>query len=863
MTAQRVEGLGAVVGHYADRLGGPNASLPRGIARGTDELVSDGHVRQGSDVLARAVNRFGTIGLQTRRRTVERLLADDGVTYGGSLPGRPARPWLLDPLPLVLDAAEWATLESGLEQRARLFEAVLDDLSGPRRLLVERILPAEVVAGHPGFLPPTHGVRQPGGRALPLVAIDLARATDGRWVVIADRTQAPSGAGYAMANRRIVARALEPVHRHVPLRRLRGWFDTMQIALQNAAPSDVDDVPRVVLLTPGPASETSYDQGLLSTLLGHPLAQSDDLVTRGGRLWLRTTGRLEAVDVVLRRVDAAWSDPLDLLSESRLGVPGLVAAARRGTVSIVNPLRASVLENPGLIPFLGDISRALIDEEPALESPQTWWCGDPTALSHVLSGLSRLLVKPIARTASGAPLVGWRLDAAQLDELRDRIRTEPWAWTAQDPVVPSTAPIVTPLGLEPRNVVLRTFGVALGPGYHFLPGGLARAASAPDAFTVTNSAGATSKDVWVLEPEDGVPAPRIDLAELARARALAPDASLPGLTPRAASNLYWMGRYAERAEFASRLLIVADNVVEDHARRPDTPGHAAMRGILAALTEVTSVRPGFSGQDAEARLADPLPHLLRLLVDADTPGTVAHSARRAAESAVEVRELLSFDTAGVLSRLSRTLVEARELGADAPIQQLAARTLESLLALSGLSAESLFRDPTWAFLDAGRRMERAQTTLRLLRSALGVARPPVAEAQVAEAVLRVGDSLITHRRRQAAGVGPVRPAPATLVLLIRDASNPRSVAFQLERFRDTLAHAPSPALSDATREVLGRVRKLEPETWAGDDRSGLVFELASLEDALRELSDALVATHFVTQAPQIGFAVNELSLGEA
>lgn len=856
MTAEALDGSNTLASAYAGKLATPNRSLPWGTPRGADEFIRDGAVRAGSDPIAEALTRYGTIGLQTRRRTVERLVADDGITYGGSHGDQSARPWLLDPLPLVLGADEWARLERGLDQRARLLDALFTDLIGPRRVLTERLLPGELIAGHAGFLPPAHGIVLPGARKLPMVATDLARTPGGDWMVVSDRTQAPSGAGYAMANRRIISRAMESIHRRTHLRRLRGWFDLFQAALQDAAPPDVEDLPRVVLLSPGPGSETAFDQGLLATLLGHPVVESDDLVMRDGRLWLRTMGRLETVDVVLRRVDANWTDSLDLLAESRLGVPGLVASARRGAVSIVNPLRAAVLENPGLLPFQDALARVLIGEDLLLDVPHTWWCGDPAQRDHVLSRLGGLVLKPINRGRTDGQILGWLASEAALDDLRRRITAEPWAWTAQEPLAKSTAPVVTPLGLEPRNVVLRTFGVAVGGQYHFLPGGLARVGTSSDAFSVTNVSGAASKDVWVLDTEEAASA-RIDVATTARARVLAGDAPLPSLTPRTASNLYWMGRYAERAELGARLLMVVDNLVEDHLRRPETAGHAAMRALLEAVTEVTMVRPGFTGPGSDAHLADPIPRLEALLVDPALPGSVAHNAARATASALASRELLSLDTPSVLSRLGRVLAEVRR-EETVPVQLTSARVLDSLLALAGLSAESLVRDDTWAFLDSGRRMERAQNILRLLRHTIALVRSPVAEAQVVESVLRVGDSLITYRRRMAAGVGSSNPTIAALSLLLSDEANPRSLAFQLDALRDALALTPDPRVTARLASLRHRLHALDIAALSAGLRVELAHELAALEALLRDLSDEIEAAHFTHQAPQSSFAVAEL-----
>ncbi len=798
--------------------------------------------------LQATIDELGTPGLLARLHAVRRLVQDDGITFGGGQPDAVPRPWEVDPLPLVIDAAEWARLEAQLKQRARLLDALLVDLYGRRRVLSERVVPAEVVLGHPGFVAAADGVRLPTKRQLPLVATDLARQPDGSWTVLADRPQAPAGAGYAMANRRIVARAMDKLHRHTRLRHLRGFFDLMQVALLDAAPP-VDGPPHVVLLTPGPGSDTAYDQALLSTLLGFPLAQSDDLLTRAGRLWMRTTGRLQAVDVVLRQVDAAWSDSLDLRPESRLGVPGLAAAARRGTLSVVNPLGAGVLENPGLVPYLDAVSRRLLGEPLVLESPPTWWCGEPASRAHVLSRLESLVVKPVSREA-GPPIAGWELDAAARDGLRRRIDASGWSWTAQEPLATSTAPVVTSTGIEQRSLVLRTFAMALGAEHHVMPGGLARVA-APGQWAVNNRTGSLSKDVWVLESAAvPVPAP-LDVAALARTRITLADAPSPGLPPRAAAHLYRLGRNLERAEGSARLLMMADNLLEDHLQRPGTPGHAAMHAVLQAVP----------GTDLDGRLDHPLGHLRAMLVDPRLPGSVAHSSRLAGAASSEVRELLSQDTFSIVSRLARTLREARAEGDQMLVQPVASKVLESLLALAGLSAESLVRDPTWAFVDAGRRVERALATVGLLRVTLAVVRPPVVESLLTDSVLRVGDSLITYRRRTVAGVGPATPVVAATHILLDDPGNPRSVLFGVERLVKVLAHAPSVRVTNAVRELLTTLRNLDLEDLCAEPRTGLVDVLADLDARLRALADTIERVHFLKQTPQRSFAVAELTRG--
>ncbi|HET9654323.1 MAG TPA: circularly permuted type 2 ATP-grasp protein, partial [Kineosporiaceae bacterium] len=542
-----------------------------------DELLApDGAARCGSRPLADGIARLGSAGLLTRRDLVRDLLDDDGVTYGS----RPCR-WEVDPLPVVLPADEWQALADGIAQRAELLDLLLADLYGPRTVLSNGLLPPAVVFGHEGFLREADQVRLPGPRQLLLAGADLGRGADGRWRVFGHRTQAPSGAGYAMADRRVVSRVLPGLHRDLRPARLRTFFHALRAALEEAAPA-AEQAPRVVLLTPGPTAETAFDQAFLATLFGYPLVEGRDLSVRDGRVWLRSPGRPEPVDVVLRLVDPGLADPLDLRQDSRLGVAGLLEAARQGTVSVVNPFGAAVLENPGLVPYLPDLCRALLGTDPLLEDAATYWCGEDLSRRHVLARLGELVIRPIARGEGTGRRFGWELSDAERDRLRRRIEAEPWRWCGQEPLPLGTAPVVTSAGLQPRRMVLRTFAVAAGDGYQVMSGGLARVA-AGDGLLACGPAGAVAKDVWVQagEPSADTPARARPVTGAAAAGgAPATGGPLPSPTPRAAEDLFWLGRYAERAEDTVRLLRVVAELAEDHALRPGTPGAAALRVLL-------------------------------------------------------------------------------------------------------------------------------------------------------------------------------------------------------------------------------------------------------------------------------------------
>lgn len=789
-----------------------------------------------------------------RRRTdaVARLVEDDGIVVGTDADGQP-RHLTVDPLPHVIEAPEWAALERGLAQRARLLDLVLADLYGPRILVARGLLPPEIVVGHPGFLAAAAGIATRHG--LVVTAADLGRDAEGRWRVLADRTQRPLGAGYAMAVRRVTARALAPVHRATPLRRLRGYFDALRGSLLELAAATTE-APRVVMLRSAELEPSAFDEMFAATLLGFPVVVAEDLALRGGRVWLTTTDRDEPVDVLVRRVDAVRADPLDLAAGSDVGIPGLVEATRRGLVTVVNPVGAGVLESPALAAFLPAITRALLDEDLLLPSARTWWCGDEQGRRHAAAHLDDLVLAPLAPSAAHGRVFTAGLTGAARADLWARVEAEPWAWSAQEVLPPWLADVVTDTGTAPRAGLLRTFTLSGADGTTVMPGGLARFAPSDADARVPALATAVAKDVWVLE-DAALPAGRAEGgasdAERARVLVAAPAASGPvPLPPRAAEDLYWFGRYAERAESTARLVLVADDLVEDHLTRPGTAGHDAMRVLLAAIDAVTAGQR-YRGANGSAHrpyahtAADAVGHLRDLVFDAEHRGSVRYSARRANGAASRVRELLSFDTWLVLSRLQRTLAPASAAEDDLPTTL--STIIESCLALAGISAEGLVRDASWAFHDAGRRVERAQESVRLLRRTVAVDLPPAVAQLVLEASLRARESLLSYRRRRAEG-GPHRePLAVALELLLLDETNPRSVAHQLARLHDDLRHAPSPEAAAALRTPSLQLAAADASALAAD-AAALASFLADLEGELRTLSATLDATCFRHRAPQ-------------
>ncbi len=826
-----------------------------------DEMVApDGHLRDHWGRVGATLAELGSDQLHQRRSEAQRLLDVDGVTYNvfdGDAAG--PRRWDLDPLPLVVAPDEWAAVEAGVIERSELFNLILTDLYGPRDLIRHGVLPPEVVFAHPGFLRACDGVGLPGAHQLFTLAVDIGRDPAGQPWVLSDRAQAPSGAGYALENRVVVSRVFPSLYRDAEVHRLAPFFRSLRSSLQAVAPPGVDNT-RIVVLTPGPWSETAFEHAFLASYLGYPLVQGSDLVVRDQKVWMRSLGRNEPVHVILRRVDDSWCDPLELRPESQLGVAGLVESARLGNVSVVNTLGSGVLENAALLPFLPAISKALLGHELRMPSVPTYWCGDEQSRRHVTARLDQLVIKPIGRGAGDASAFGWELSSQQRDALVARIEAHPHTWIGQEPLALGTVPTLTDNGVEARRYVLRAFTVARGESYVALPGGLTRVAGSGGGMLVSNQQGSLGKDTWVLasEPEalggfwakDGPVVPAVE-----------PAASM---SARAAENLFWLARYAERAEALVRLLrVVADrrNEFEHRVQAAgdswaSPAGRACVRAPLEAVTHVTTTYPGFVGDGAMERLDAPDDELQGLVGNDRLRGSLAHSLRRMLDATLEVRDQLSGDTWLVVGNLDRDLaIMARPMRAGTS-QAVIGRVVQSLLAFAGLAAESMVRDPGWRFMDAGRRLERGTQLTSLLRATLATDHDTATNSLMWESVLTAAESIITYRRRYQSRA----QLETMLDLLLVDGGNPRSLAFQLDRLAEDLAELPGAGAarrSEAERlliELTATVQVADTNALArvaaDGTRPELTVFLDVATDRLHRIADALDEAHFRHQLPQ-------------
>lgn len=788
-----------------------------------------------------SLDQLGTHELASRWESGRRMIREHDVTY--NVYGDPQgmdRPWGLDLVPLLIAAQDWKRVEAGLSQRSRLLnEILLDCYGGSQRLLRDGFLPPELVYANPGFLRPCRGIEVPKNVYLHLHACDLARSADGNWWVLSDRTQAPSGAGYALENRTVVSRLLPDELRDHRVERLAGFFRLQREMLLKLAPQGREN-PSVVLLTPGPHNETYFEHAYLARHLGFPLVEGADLTVRDSRVFLKTLEGLQPVDVILRRVDDSFCDPLELRSESFLGVAGLVEATRAGHVTVANALGTGLLESPALLAFLPGLCRHLFDEELLLPSVATWWCGQADEMRYVLEHLDELVVKPTFGAARNQPWFGGRLSEAERNKLKAMIRARPRDFIGQERVVLSHAPVWSDQRLETRSIVVRTYVANGGDSLAVLPGGLTRVARTTEDPVVSMQSGGGSKDTWVLG--NGSPS-RVEVAS-AVIEARPAERVVSGVPSRAADNLFWLGRYTERLEQTLRVLRCVLGRLSDESTRDGTPELAALGGLLGRLGVLPAALP------TDFVTADLLQPVLQLVYQPELSGGIRELLGRIRFISSTVRDRFSGDTWRILGRLDTDARPRKGRLPTASALTLIHNLVLDLAAFNGMEMENMTRGHGWRFLDLGRRVERAVRMVALLRAAASLKAPP---ASVLEPVLEIADSVMTYRRRHFA-----EPRwPEVVDLLLRDSSNPRALAFQIMEIRNHSGALPQPVnvreehiealqvrgLLEALQ--LGRTETLSP------DRAELMSWLDRLGTELSIFSDDLTNRYFSHTVPRI------------
>ena len=820
-----------------------------------DELVaSDGTVLPHWQKLADRYAQLGKQNIDKREQEVMHQLKENGVTY--NIYGDPNgmnRPWVLDPVPMIFSEADWQTIEEGLIQRTTLLNHLLNDIYGSRKLIREGLVPLELIYNHKGFLRQVDKLKIPGGQQLIQYSADLARGPNGKMWVLHDRTDAPSGAGYTFENRVAMTRVFPEMIRENKVQKINTYYQTLKKTISNLAWQNKEE-PRVVFLSPGSENETYFEHAYISSLMGFTLVTGADLTVSDGYVWLKTINGLEKVDVIIRRVDDIFCDPMEFQMESQLGVVGLMEAVRQNKVMVINPFGCRVLENPGLMAFLPQLCRKILGEELILPSVATWWCGQEKEKEYVLANIRCLIIRKIYRDRTNQSVYGSNLNNQQINELIDEINTRPYLYVGQEVVNFSTTPSYINGKLEARNAVFRSYVVAdtSKKEYHVMPGGLTRSSSQAGIFIVSNQTGGISKDTWILGQSTS---PVADVEQHATTKV---DSVLPSSS---AENLFWLGRYVERATFLVRMLRVIlkkYNETEDN----QNPGNdLLLTTFLKAISNITLLLPGF---DDKKHLHNPEKELISIITDDQRVGTLNQTLQAFLRNGYSVRDRLGLDIWRILDSISDDSKRLKNSNYLNEISHVLDGMIVKLMAFHGLSVDTMTREPSWTMQSLGRYIESSLKTCSILKHVLARKYDSETEKSVLETLLINNESIITYRYNYRSSI----EITSVLSLLLLNELNPRSVVFQINQLNKQAERLPQNTKNrlDPIRkkllEATTLVRLCEPQTLILTDKNGhrkeLVALLSKLEKLLVEASGLVISQYFNHTESSYGFVTTKI-----
>lgn len=786
-----------------------------------DELLHpEGQVRPHWQDICAYFEKLGEIEITRRWNHALKILRDNGVAYNTNITAAArsrARPWALNPVPLRIPARDWAVIEPAIRQRARLLNTVLNDLYGGQALLKNGLIPPALVLGNSAYLRPCAGVPVPHEARLVFYAADLARSPNGEWWVVSDSTQAPSGAGYALENRIVLSRVFPEIFHSTRIARLGGFFRQLKQSLEALTPRP--GLPaNVALLTPGALSETYFEHAYLARQLGFALVEGQDLMVRNGTVFIRTLQGLQRIDVILRRVDDDYCDPLELRDESLLGVPGLMNAVRAGNVTLANSLGSGLVQCPAMAAFLPKLCEHLFQEPLQMPSVATWWCGQPKEQAYVLDNLHGLEAKPAfafpgERPARGADLQAWK----------QAIRQRPEYFVGQEIVRLSQCPDFIDGHSMPASVLLRVFAVRSGDDYLVMPGGLTRVAQDESSQGILMRADGGTKDTWV-DLADPSPA---HAASVGSDSGSALHRSTPVLTSRIADNLFWAGRYTGRCEFTTRLVRA---MLDGLLNRQGGMEFSDFQPVSRTLRHFGQYcEPGeASSQEALAYA------LMSQMLDAGNAGSLASICEHLRGVLTSVRDQVNTDTwriANQLAELATTIPgDLMDFDLDAVILHLCA--------LNGVLHDNMVHGHGWRFLELGRRIERALYGTRLIAESIAAERP--AASTLFDVLLEVFDASISYRQKHTV----VRKV-TVIDLLLCDESNQRSLASQLAGILDSLLALPRDADNGFKLPEERLALRMLSDTRLLDVRELRPERLEQLETEILQLSELITRRFFV------------------
>lgn len=715
-----------------------------------DEILDqNGQVKPYWQGLFDTLDSIGIEGLELCNQEIIKKLKENGVTYNiYDSNNKSNRAWKLDPIPFLIHQSEWKTIEKGLKQRAHLLDLILKDIYGPQLLIKNAIIPPELIYDNSGFLLPCFDIRQKSNKQLLTYAVDLARGPDGKMWLLDNRTQSPSGAGYALENRIVMSKVFPELNKKTYRSRLSPYFSQLQQTVDTLG-KNTNENPNVVFLTPGPGNETYFEHVYLSSYLGYTLVQGNDLLVRDGYVWLKSIDQLERVDVIIKRLDDAWCDPLELRRDSLLGIPGLLQVIRLGNVSVLNPPGTSVLENYGLMAFMQNACKFLLNEPLLMNSVATWWCGQTKELNFVLENLPKLIIKKTNRKQGFRSIYGRLLNAEQLEDLKNLILKDPKEFVAQEEVSLSTTPSFINGTIEPRFAAMRAFLVADGDDYKVMQGGLTRSSAVKGKFEISNQLGGISKDTWIITDTAN------EYIEKIVERKNTNNQLNNSLTSRNAENLFWVGRLCERTIALRSFLKIILNRLNENVTTKENKQPEFLIVLLKSLTHLTQTYPGFVGEESkdgqlinnDAIFENPISELLLLINDSRKTGTVTYNVQALLNTINQVSEKWNHDTRRIINLVEDSLFSLKNTNTNNinQVNHALDKLHIRLFSFYGNIYETLPRDNGFYLLETGKNVERILTLISVLRSTFNYKKIDEEETVLMEAILENHHLLTQYR----------------------------------------------------------------------------------------------------------------------
>jgi uncharacterized circularly permuted ATP-grasp superfamily protein/uncharacterized alpha-E superfamily protein len=797
-----------------------------------------------NDIL-NGLENAGIKQLEQKQLEIDWRLEDNGVTYNiYNDPEGNNRRWNLDPIPLVLTSTEWEEISKGLKQRAKLLNLIFKDLYTEQRLIKEGIVPAEIIFAHKSFIPEVFNFENKDYYSMRFYATDISRGPDGKFWVINDRTQSPSGLGYAIENRLTMNSVSNDLYPNVEILKMAKFIEGFKNMLKSLSASNQDN-PLIALLTPGPLNETYFEHSYISSFLDLNLVQGEDLLVKNNQLWLKSLNGLRKVDTLIRRVDSQYCDPLELRNDSQLGVAGLVNVIRKDNLSMINPIGVGILENIGLNPFMKNIAKFLLDEELILPQIATWWCGQKNELNFVLENIQNLIIKKIDKTDDIEVHFANRLNEKELSLLIEKIKKNPHYYVGQEIIDFSTTPSFTKGKVEPRNTVIRSFSYLHENEYHIMPGGLIRVSPTKDSLVVSNQKGGTSKDLWILGKSED-----FEGNSIFKNRSFI-DSRLENISTKRAENLFWLGRYVTRAVTTARMIRFNLKNMLNLNRYDDNNNSKKTSGILnLALTHLTMSYPGF----LDEKNTLPLKEIISLIKDKNRIGTLSFTISMLSNLNASVKNLLTMEAWRIYEKMQKewNSYNKREFLTNKDHIGELDKLLIYLMAYRELIDESIFKEQGLILYDIGCKIEISQLLISKLRSLLTLKLDKLIEYDVLDSMLNSYESYNSYRAYYKSSLD----LENVLDFLIFNTKYPKSLIYIINQLLSDLKELPknanSPHLSsfeEPVFKVFSMITLTTTQKLLETNEDDYVYKkldefLSILSDLLTQTSEELTKTYF-------------------